>query len=412
MLNDQLKWMYALERFGIKPGLEVMQNIMEVLGHPETKWPSVHITGTVGKGSTAALTACALQEAGYKVGLYTSPHLIRFNERIQINGQEISDEALADLIGEVRRTLEDYSIQATFFEFTTALAFLYFARQKVDIAVIEVGMGGRLDATNVIVPEVSVITRIGFDHEKFLGDTLLKIAQEKAGIIKRGVPVVTYEKKPDILHLLKTTAQQQSAQLYVVSEQLKTTFLEETLESERFQIGENIFTTPLLGRHQIENAATAYMALEVLRSKGWKISTEDMTQGFKHVRWPGRMQVISQKPLILVDGAHNPDGVAALSEFIKGWSRYDVLVLAQKQGKKLDDMHRLIVPLFKQVIVTEGTYEPMPAADLASTIKAYTNGNIVIIPNSQDALRKARERLPYDGTMLVTGSLYMIGAAL
>jgi dihydrofolate synthase / folylpolyglutamate synthase len=257
-----------------------------------------------------------------------------------------------------------------------------------------------------------VITTIGFDHEKFLGNTLEQIAYEKAGIIKSGVPVVTGEKKSDILKLLKTVAEKQSAKLHVVSQELEVTFFKETLESQDFQIGRIVHTISLLGRHQIDNAATAFLTIEVLRQQGWDVSDEDIKKGLTQTRWPGRMQIVSREPLIVVDGAHNPDGVAALHAFIKGWNRYDVLVLAQKQGKKFDDMYTLIVPLFRHIIVTEGTFEPMAASELASLLQGYVKGNVLVVPNSHEALRQARELLPPDGTMLVTGSLYMIGAAL
>ena len=441
MMNDHLQWMYALGRFGIKPGLGAMAEIMEALGHPEQEWPSVHIAGTVGKGSTAAFMASVLREAGYRVGLYTSPHLVKFNERIQINGQHISDGDLAALAQDLREKLELKGIQATFFECTTALAFLYFARHHVDIAVVEVGMGGRLDATNVIVPAISVITNIGFDHENYLGKTLAQIAAEKAGIIKARVPVVTGEKNPEVLALLRKSAQAKQAPFYALYESIEIKPLQATFAGQRFRIkpmvhpggipitghplGSTIWRKPtlgdlnrmkdefeigLLGRHQVDNAATALLALDVLRGQGWDISEKAFTSGLRETVWPGRMQILSHQPLVVVDGAHNQDGFRALYQFIKDWPRHDVLVLAAKNDKNFLTMYEKIVPLFSQVVVTEGTYEPVPADTLAQAIHSYVKHAPVVIPSASEAALYAKRVVSPQGTVLITGSLYMIGA--
>ena len=440
-MNDHLEWMYALERFGIKPGLGAMREIMEVVGHPERQWPSVHIAGTTGKGSTAAFMASVLRKGGYTVGLYTSPHLVTFHERIQINGKQISDRDLAVLAQEVREKLEGKGIRATFFEFTTALAFLYFARQTIDIAVVEVGMGGRLDATNVIVPAISVITNVGFDHENYLGKTLAQIAGEKGGIIKGGVPVVTGAKNPEVLALLKKSAQAKQAPFYALYESIEIKPLQATFDGQRFRIkpmvhpggipitghplGSTIWRKPtlgdlnrmkdefeigLLGRHQVDNAATALLVVDVLRGQGWGISGQALKSGLRETVWPGRMQILSRQPLVVVDGAHNQDGFKALYQFIKDWPRHDVLVLAAKHDKNFLAMYEKIVPLFSQVVVTEGTYEPMPADALALEISSYVKRPPVVIPSATEAVVYAKSIVSPGGTMLITGSLYMIGA--
>ncbi|MBI3420965.1 MAG: bifunctional folylpolyglutamate synthase/dihydrofolate synthase [Candidatus Sungbacteria bacterium] len=428
MMNDHLQWMYTLERFGIKPGLGAMEEIMEALGHPERQWPSVHIAGTVGKGSTAAFMASVLGKAGYRVGLYTSPHVVTIHERIQIDGQQITDGELALLSQEMRGKLEAKSVQATLFEFTTALAFLYFARQHIDIAVIEVGMGGRLDATNVITPIVSVITTIGLDHEQFLGGTLAEVAGEKAGIMKAGVPVVVGEQNSGVLALLRKIAQKKQAPLYAVPENMEIKVLQATLDGQRFLIkpmahpggiqstghlpGSAIehFEIGLLGRHQIDNAATALLALGVVQGQGWKLPAQALQDGLRETVWPGRMQILSRQPLVVVDGAHNQDGFKALYQFIKDWPRHDVLVAAAKNDKNFLAMYENIVPLFTQVVVTEGTYEPMPADLLAQAIRPYAQQLPVVMPSALEAVAHAKSIVSPDGTMLITGSLYMIGA--
>ncbi|MBI3255864.1 MAG: bifunctional folylpolyglutamate synthase/dihydrofolate synthase [Candidatus Andersenbacteria bacterium] len=429
MQPNQLQWMYELERFGIKPGLGVMAEMMELFGHPEQKWPSVHIAGTNGKGSTAALMASALRAAGYKVGLYTSPHLMKFNERIQVNGVQISDMDLLAIAEEMRGTLKAAGMQATFFEFTTALAFLYFAAQKVDIAVIEVGMGGRLDATNVVTPAVSVITNIGFDHEKFLGNTREKIAIEKGGIIKAGVPVVVGEKKPDILALFRKIADEKQAPFYAVSDNLQITSGQATLTEQHFTIKPMIhpggiqstghlpgntvreYQIGLLGRHQLDNAAGAWLALRVLQRQGFGMKDADIQKGFRKMVWPGRMQIVSQYPLVIVDGAHNEDGAWVLHDYIKDFPRHDVLVLAVKQGKNPTVMLEKVVPLFKHVVVTEGAYDPWPAEELALLVRRWA-GSVEVETDVAVALQRARKILPADGLMVVTGSLYMVGHAI
>lgn len=390
---------------------------MDALSQPQQSWPSIHITGTTGKGSTAALVASVLKEAGYTVGMYTSPHLVRFNERIQINGVQISDSELAQLIKEMRIVLDEKNIETTFFEFTTALAFLYFAKRNVDIAVIEVGMGGRLDATNVITPLVSVITNIGLDHEQLLGDTLEAIATEKAGIIKRGVPVVTGEKNPHLLALFEKVAQQKDAPVYTTDGCLSIAERNATLSGQSFSLTHSPagdteeYEMKLLGRHQLDNAATAWLTLHVIAGQGWRIEKVHIRSGFQQATWPGRMQVVSHKPLIIVDGAHNADGARVLYEYIKSFSRHDVLVLAVKRGKNPTFLLEQIVPLFREVVVTEGSYEPWPAHDLEKLVSQYAS-RVIVKQRTEEALAYAREYLPNDGLMLVTGSLYMIGKAI
>src|SRR3989338_1387571 len=251
-MQSTLDYLYSLERFGIKLGLETTQKMLDVLENPHHTFKSIHVTGTNGKGSTCAFLASILQEAGYKTGLYTSPHLVKFNERIKINGFDIPHQDLLQLISEIKEKCSH--LNPTFFEFTTAMAFLYFARQKVDFAVIEVGMGGRLDATNVIMPEVSIITNIGFDHMKHLGDSKEAIAREKAAIIKEKVPLVTAEQDPLLVSYFEKVCRQKQSPIFLVKD-VTIISKQESLSGQSFTVDGGKFSITLLGRHQQTNAA-------------------------------------------------------------------------------------------------------------------------------------------------------------
>lgn len=416
MIDKELEYLYGLERFGIKLGLEVMQELMERLGHPEKSFKSIHIAGTNGKGSTAAFVASALRKAGYNVGLYTSPHLIRFNERIQVNGEEITDRELIYFIELVRKKIENAQdkLQATFFEFATAIAFLYFAHKKVDIAVIEVGMGGRLDATNVITPEVCVITNIGFDHEEHLGSGLLEIAREKAGIIKKHVPVVTAERNKEVLDYFRDVCKGKESELFVVQEHLKANGVAESLGGQEFAVNgaiEGRFSIRLLGEHQVENACCALLALKLLGLCGINIHKVAMQEGLSAAEWDGRLQIISRKPLVIVDGAHNAAGIEALCNFVKRFENRKVLVIGIAKDKRIGEMVKLIAPLFEKVIVTKGSFKPAETSVIAEEARKYCD-DVKEIEDVNEAIEAAFGFAEKGDTILVTGSLYMVGDAL
>lgn len=416
-LSWQLEYMYGLERFGIKLGLGVMKSLVKGLGKPQETYPAIHIAGTNGKGSTAILMANALTEAGYKTGLYTSPHLVTFNERIRVNGNKISDEKLSRLIERVQKVCEQQEIKATFFEFTTSLALTYFAEEQVDISVIETGMGGRLDATNVVHPIVSVITNIGHDHMTHLGDTLEKVAGEKAGIIKPGAVCVTGETDKA---LTKYFGNCYKVPDYLTAHQISAGLDGQTLETHGMI--EDRFSLRLLGRHQVDNALTALTALHFAKQKGFSVPVPNIQKAFAITRWPGRLDVIRKDPLILIDGAHNPEGAEALYNFLteeqtEQQSRISlygtmirprVLMLGVKKDKDLEVLYEKIAPMFEWVIVTEGNFEPMPAKILAEKIRPY-NKDVEAIPNVQKALAAGKAALAPGDMMLITGSLYMIG---
>ena len=296
-MQETLDYLYGLERFGIKLGLEVVTELLELLGNPQDQLKSIHIAGTNGKGSTANFIYSVLKEAGYKVGLYTSPHLIKFNERIKINDVEISDNELVELTELIKKKKKN--LQPTFFEFTTALAFLYFAQQKCDYVVIETGMGGRLDATNVLNPLVSVITNVSLDHTKYLGEDKLQIAGEKAAIIKENGIVVTGEKDGNVLELFLKVCLEKNAELVILKEE---------------EINKSDLKITMLGKHQLRNAALAKKAIELSQIK---ITPNAMEQWLMKAKWPGRLQMVCDKPLVILDGAHNVVGMEKLKEFVR-----------------------------------------------------------------------------------------------
>jgi len=401
-MHHTLEFLYGLERFGIKLGLDVVTQLLKLLGNPHHQFQSIHIAGTNGKGSVAAFCDSVLRQTGLTVGLYTSPHLIRFNERIQVNGIEITDEELVSLTELIRDKMG--KLKPTFFEFTTALAFLYFAQKKVDVAVVETGMGGRLDATNVITPLVSVITNIGKDHMEYLGNSLTEIAAEKAGIIKENVPVVTAA-SGDALRVIRDVAAKKNAQVIEVKTARK---IQQTLEVLSFAIEEKKYTTSLLGDHQLTNAALAYGAITCVRKK-FGVSDKNIIDGFKATRWPGRIDILSKEPLTIIDGAHNVDGMRALAAFVKTLSNRKILLLGIAKDKEAEEMVKIIVPLFEQVIVTEGSYKPMDVKQLASIVKTYRP--VKSIKDSRKAFEKAKG-LQGNEMLLITGSLYLIGDVL
>ncbi|HZJ23102.1 MAG TPA: folylpolyglutamate synthase/dihydrofolate synthase family protein, partial [Anaerolineales bacterium] len=327
--NKALDYLYSFVDYSLRHSSELakadfnldrMFALMEELGNPQTKYPIIHVAGTKGKGSVCALTASALQAAGYKVGLYTSPHLLDFTERIQISGGPISHENLVELVEEIKPAVGKIP-KLTTFEITTALALLAFAKQEVGAAVIEVGLGGRLDATNIVTPKVSVITSLSYDHTAVLGDTLAKIAGEKAGIIKEGVPVVSAPQKEEALEVLERVAREHNSNITLIGKDVKFERLSSSLDGQTLHISSLIFQPssfeahiPLLGFNQIENAATSYAAL---KASGLEISDEAIQKGFAQVYWPARFEVVRRDPPVILDSAHNQDSFARLRETLE-----------------------------------------------------------------------------------------------
>lgn len=413
--RDALSFLFQLQSHGIQPGLHRIRWMMDRLGHPERRLPSVHLAGTNGKGSTASMMAQALREAGYRVGLYTSPHLIDFSERIQINGVPIPEATLIELTERLRRLFsKDPSVHYTFFEFTTALAFLYFAQAEVDWLVAEVGLGGRFDATNVLSPSVTVLTPVDYDHEAYLGDTLSLIAAEKAGIIKPRVPVVSGPQHPEALSVIEKTAEARGASLIRYGRE----FVGEGDDPSEcaFRGQESVpLRCPMPGRHQVDNAVLATAALLTLRDQGVSLSTEAIRRGIGAVRLAGRLETVQEAPLILLDGAHNPAGAAALAQAIgrikPSRSGRSCLIFGVMGDKKVAAMFHPLLPLFDEAIFTRpGLPRAADPASLIAFARFYPCA-VTVQPRVSHAISGALETLRPNDLLCITGSLYTVGEA-
>jgi len=416
-----------------------MRVLLEALNHPERKFPGVLIAGTNGKGSTAATLASILRASGLRTGLYTSPHLVRINERIRINGSEVSDDDFALLHDVVDRTAErlveegELPWHPSFFEMLTAIAFEYFAQNKVEIAVLEVGMGGRLDATNVIEPRVSVITDISLDHQKFLGNTLTEIAREKAGIIRPGGVVVTLPQQPqanDVIGgtILELGAQGVSAVPYVPpvspgSDRYLTRTPESAAEclASRYPLqvmGKQISVeTPLIGRHQLRNIALAIATVEVLSHQGFPITPEAIERGIRETRWPGRFQVMPAQgtaPEYIFDVAHNPAGAWALRSTLSACyeDRLLTFVFGSMRDKAIGEIAEILFPLAARVIATRADNPRSATPDEIREAAARTSTDIEDAIEVASALDRARSLAGPRGIVVITGSIYIVGEAM
>ena len=403
--------------------LERVRVLLRRLGSLEAGLRIVHIAGTKGKGSTAAMISSVLQKAGYRVGLFTSPHLHTFRERIQIDGQPISGEEFAKTLAKVKPHVEELNSRGehgyiTTFEALTAMALLHFATKDVEALVFEVGVGGRLDATNVVTPEVSVITSISRDHTELLGETLQEIAGEKAGIIKAGVPVVVAPQKPEVEEVIVRIARERGSEMLNVGREAVWRSIEHGEWGQKLLVrdfeNEYRLSLPLLGDHQQENAATAIAALSVLRREGWRISDSDITEGFADVRWPGRMEELGHRPLIIADGAHNGDSARRLREALLKYFEFRrvVLVVGVSLDKNVDDIASELVPLASTVILTRSRH--MRAADPDSIADAFRRTDIIVetTENVKEALARAREIATEEDLICATGSLFVVGEAI
>lgn len=410
--QDSLDYLFGLQKHGIKFGLNSTTNILERLENPHRRLRCIHIAGTNGKGSTAAMVASMLQQHGLKVGLYTSPHLVRFTERFRVNGKEVPVERVLDIFQRIRAVLNGRQ-PPTFFEVVTAMAFLYFAEEQVDWAVIEVGMGGRLDATNVIRPEVCVITNIAMDHQEYLGNTLAAIAREKAGIIKDGIPLVTGAAQPVVKGILKATCYQHDAPLYLYKSDFNIRrHSNGTFHYRGFRTELSNLRVSLKGAHQVVNAAVALAALEVLeKNRSLDFHPEAVRRGLLRVSWPARLEVLQEKPLIVLDGAHNPQGAEILRDALKHAFSYNRLhlVLGIMEDKDIRGILRRLLPLAESVIFTQPRYV---RAAKAETLKRLARPYIqkqYVIPDAAAAIEQARLLATPEDLICITGSLYFAG---
>jgi dihydrofolate synthase / folylpolyglutamate synthase len=416
--TEALDWLLGLEHMGVKLGLDNVKELLHRLGDPQEEFRSVHIAGTNGKGSVSAMLASILRAQGYRTGLYTSPHMVDFRERILTDGKMIEEGELARLATEVKGQWDEMERTTgqtpTFFEATTAMAFLHFADRGVEEGVIEVGMGGRLDATNVISPDCTVITNISLEHTQYLGDTLSSIAGEKAGIIKPGVPVVTAVEQAEALEVIKQMALSKRATVRVVGNDIAYRLVSSTLDGILIEIGNlpSLVRVPLLGAYQAVNAATAYAAAIELEGRGVHIEEKAIIAGLQNVQWPGRLQLIKGRPTIILDASHTPEGARKVAlEVNKLFDRDLTLVIGVLSDKDLNGVVGPFARISSRAIATSpATNRAYPADAVAQALNRYL-GDVEIEPNVHNAMNRATEISQADGVILVTGSIYTIGEA-
>lgn len=411
--EEAVAYLYSLQKYGIKFGLSKTSNLLKAFGNPHRGAAYLHIAGTNGKGSVAAMIESILMRSGFKVGFYCSPHLVRFTERFRVNGREISPEHVADLVSEVKEHVDPVE-PPTFFEFTTAMGLIYFAREKTDVSIMEVGMGGRLDATNVIRPKVCVITNISLDHQAFLGRRLSDIAGEKAGIIKRGVDLVTGATQPAILRFFEKVCEERGASLLRLGKDIRIRVKDSKLYYYGLDQCLRGLEVALFGRHQYRNAALALGVIEVLKRKGYRISERDMREGLKSPRWPGRLHTVSRNPLVVLDGAHNPAAMKSLMRSVTRDLNYDrlILVLGVMADKDIAGIIRTIVPAADFVICTRPEYyrAAPPETLMKAALPIWKEGEVS--PTLSVALKRAIDKAGPNDLILVTGSLFTVGEAM
>jgi dihydrofolate synthase/folylpolyglutamate synthase len=413
---DSQHFLDSLGFFGWQLGLERIEKLCEFFGQPQRQYPAVHVAGTNGKGSTAAMLAAIGKAAGLRTGLYTSPHLVHLNERIQIDGAPVSFQEIEETLRSCRPLAE--SLRATYFEVITAIAFEIFAQRQVELAIIETGLGGRLDATNVVQPEATVITSIGLEHQKYLGRTLAQIAGEKAGIIKKGVPCVFGARQKTARTKILEQCRKLKAPFYDLREQSQINKIEVHPTNSRFTIRLPNFNfdlkdvdCALTGRHQATNAALAVLTAVLLREKSFPIDADAIRQGLQTAHWPARLQIVQQQPTILVDAAHNADGMRVLARHLAetfSWKRL-LVVMGLLEDKTLPPILKAwknLQPHF--VFATPPTDRARPAAQLAKAAKAL--GFAAETADSPaEAFTRARAACGDDDLLCVTGSHYLIG---
>lgn len=415
--NKSLQFLRELTKFGFNFGLARIQKLLELLGNPEKVFETIHVAGTNGKGSVCAYTSNILTAAGYKTGLFTSPHLHSYTERIKINGVDIPREAVARYIEQFKPLIlqmvdEGYE-HPTEFEVNTALAFKYFADEKVNIAVIEVGLGGAIDSTNVINPVVTAITNVSLDHTDYLGNSVEEIASVKAGIIKKGVPCITAT-KGSALQVISARCDNIQAPLIVIDQDINLIYFKEYItETEMtFKYGEKVLPTvkiSLLGEHQKFNVGVAVGIVQALREKGFSISDEALLKGFNNTKWPARLEVLSREPLILLDAAHNAAGAQVLAKALeKILSQKAVFVLGILADKERKRIISELMPYAEHVIVTKPN---TPRAGNWLEVYEVINGQKISSEVEENIIKAVEKARKYLRPVVITGSIYMVAEA-
>jgi len=416
--DNCLKEMFGLHRFGIKLGLDVIRDILNGLGNPQAKLRCIHVAGTNGKGSIASALSAILQAAGYRVGLYTSPHLVRFNERIRINGDPLSDDGVVEAYQAVKSVYRG-DREPTFFEYTTAMALHAFGRSEVDWAVIETGMGGRLDATNILAPEITIISNISIEHRFYLGDTIALIAAEKGGIIKKNTPVITGARQKAAVEVLRRISREHNAPFYRMGEHFhvrrhrNSNGISKAFSYFGLENRWNPMQSVLPGTHQVDNTALVLAACEVLMRRYPAITFEAIQSGLANVHWPGRLEILPTSPCVIIDGAHNLDAARRLAEFLSEYSagRPTTLVIGILDDKPYPAMLRALVPLAGKVIFTRPEIDrSLPADKLVVAALPYLK-TYEIIENVGEAVLRAINVTSPENLICIAGSLYVVGEA-
>jgi len=406
-----------------KFNLENIAVLTERLGRPDRAYPVVHIAGTNGKGSTAAFLEAILRDAEFRTGLNTSPHLQRINERIRINGEEVSDEVFAETFTRVQDVIEELMASGglrahpTYFECVTALAFEVFAKERVEFAIVEVGLGGRLDATNIVRPQVSVITRIDFDHENYLGHSLREISREKAGIVKESVPVVSAAQWPEVREVLRAKADELHSRIVDIGKEYDVQ--EERVEegcvravAREIGTGKAFVLAPRLpGRYQLQNALNAVACVRLLQERGYRIAKKNIEEGIASTEWPGRLEKLQSGPDVYLDGAHNPGAARELARFLAEnfGERRVFMIFGALRDKSVDEVTGMLFPRASEVIFTEpGTPRAVSAKRLAE-IAGHHAARYTVIADAEEALESALSKARPDDAVFVTGSLYLVG---
>jgi len=440
--QDALDYLYSFIDYSLKRNfrnaaekfnLDRMRQFMGYLGDPQKDYEIIHVAGTKGKGSVSSMVSSVLAAQGYMTGLYTSPHMVEFTERVQINGEEISKGELVKIV-ELLRTVTEKVPEITTFELTTALAMVYFSQQKVDFAVFEVGLGGRLDATNIVDPLVAVITSISYDHMKILGDTLSEIAAEKGGIIKPDTPVVIAPQKEEARLKLEQIAAERNAPLIQVGRDYLYAADSHSLEGQTLLVwtpdeqpmvdefiesgGRDIWSPvrlriPLLGFHQVENAAAAFAALKTAEKFGVKILPAAYRQGFAQVDWPGRMEILRRHPPVVIDSAHNRYSAMrlrqAMDDYFPGFPI--VLVFGASEDKDIEGMYQELLPRMKRVITTQSIHPRAIEAEELVTLAHRSGRSATAVTPIEDAIKQALEEAGGESVVLITGSVFVAAAA-
>ena len=410
--EEALDYIHSVSWKGSVPGLSRISALLDLMGHPERKCRFIHVAGTNGKGSTCAMLASIFRKAGYRTGLYTSPYLIDFNERIEVDGTMISNDELCEVTEYVRPLADSLADKPTEFELITAIGFEYFARRACDIVVCEVGMGGEFDATNVIpAPEVAIICNIGLDHTAILGDTLEKIAATKSGIIKPGCDAILYRSTPSVEKVVEEHCEKVGARLHKADfdsiKPISADLFGQIFDWESFKE----LKLPLLGEHQLDNAAVVLTAVEVLRGRGWKLTEANIREGLRDVVWHGRFEILRRDPLFIVDGGHNPQCIEALVKSVKTYlpGREITVLTGVLADKDFHCMYKDAAEFAKEFItVTPGNPRALPADKLAEYLKGFVKP-VTACESVADGVRLAVERAKKDGVVLCYGSLYMLG---